>query len=156
MFEDKLITIRTEKDQTVPLTNLNEAGNKYQKIVKFGQHNRDRHLEGIGRKLKVRPYFLIDEIWEGSFDADNPHGFARWMYVFEGCQYKSYTGFWKHGLHHGYGRLTLTNGIVQEGLFEHGVFKENPQEIKAYDPEKEAFAQKVEFDKYIDSTNIVT
>ena len=76
--------------------------------------------------------------------------------MFEGCQYKSYIGYWKAGLHHGYGRLTKTNGIVEEGLFENGLFMKDPKEIKAYDIEKDSIAQKIDLDKYIDTTNVLT
>jgi hypothetical protein len=65
MLKDKLIKFRKDKGKIVDLTYLNEEGNKYQKVVKYGQINFDRHLEGVGRKIKIRPYFLIDEIWEG-------------------------------------------------------------------------------------------
>lgn len=44
----------------------------------------------------------------------------------------TYDGFWKDGLRHGRGKMTYSNGVVEEGLWEYGNFQKSESQTSSF------------------------
>ena len=63
--------------------------------------------------------------YTGETRNDRPDGFGTMSYSFGDYQKRDYyTGEWKAGQRHGKGKLVYRNGMVKDGLWENGAFRE--------------------------------
>jgi hypothetical protein len=89
--------------------------------------------------------------YEGMVDKDGiPEGFGK--HDFSKCSQndKSYEGEWHKGAHHGFGKLTFTDGNIYIGNFVHGEFMGEGRLI--YGSENHEFIGQFEGNSIIDSS----
>jgi hypothetical protein len=60
------------------------------------------------------------DVYEGSWDQDQRHGFGKFVSVHNG-QSVMYEGGWKDGIKEGRGKLTFANGDYFEGKWVKGL-----------------------------------
>ena len=102
-----IVVIRDDDNKVIPITEtVHQYLDRFQRIQK-GQHEGDV-IRGLGRITWITDQY--DLIWEGQIVHNELDGFARSMTFYKNGDHCSYMGFWKDGLHHGYGRVVHTSG----------------------------------------------
>ena len=159
LVQDNLIKVRKNSagEELVPIVTRKPCEKQPEdRILQFGQHDKYDQLYGVGKKIRISQ--LPDEhqynyariyIWEGQFKNDELNGFGRWIIISRHGYFACYTGHWKNGLRHGYGKIIFSNGNVKEGLFQNDEYCPEEDKIVAYDPKSNKVAKQLDFAKYV-------